>query len=75
MSLAGKGAVAIWHDIAPKGRVAFYSWHGQEHMPERAMDHADGSAFPRRGALTLRGGGKLRRRPGRPHRHHSLCRR
>ncbi len=36
MSLAGQGAVAIWHDIAPEGRTAFYAWHGQEHMPERA---------------------------------------
>ena len=36
MSLAGKGAVAIWHDIAPEGRDAFYAWHGHEHMPERA---------------------------------------
>jgi hypothetical protein len=35
MSLAGKGAVAIWHDIAPEGRDEFYAWHGQEHMPER----------------------------------------
>ena len=35
MSLAGKGAVAIWHDIAPEGRADFYAWHGQEHMPER----------------------------------------
>jgi hypothetical protein len=35
MSLAGKGAVAIWHDIAPEGRDAFYAWHGREHMPER----------------------------------------
>lgn len=35
MSLAGKGAVAIWHDIAPEGREAFYQWHGEEHMPER----------------------------------------
>jgi hypothetical protein len=35
MSLAGKGAVAIWHDIAPEGRDAFYAWHGGEHMPER----------------------------------------
>lgn len=35
MSLAGEGAVAIWHDIAPEGREAFYAWHGQEHMPER----------------------------------------
>src|SRR5262245_17255135 len=36
MGLAGKGAVAIWHDIAPEGREAFYAWHGHEHMPERA---------------------------------------
>ena len=36
MSLAGKGAVAIWHDIAPEGRNEFYAWHGHEHMPERA---------------------------------------
>ncbi len=35
MSLAGEGAVAIWHDIAPEGREEFYSWHGREHMPER----------------------------------------
>lgn len=35
MALAGRGAVAIWHDIAPEGREAFYAWHGNEHMPER----------------------------------------
>ena len=35
MSLAGEGAVAIWHDIAPEGRAEFYAWHGEEHMPER----------------------------------------
>lgn len=35
MSLAGTGAVAIWHDIAPEGRAQFYAWHGAEHMPER----------------------------------------
>ena len=35
MSLAGTGAVAIWHDIAPEGRNEFYAWHGKEHMPER----------------------------------------
>lgn len=28
--------MAIWHDIAPEGRDAFYAWHGREHMPERA---------------------------------------
>jgi hypothetical protein len=36
MALAGTGAVAIWHDIAPEGRAEFYAWHGSEHMPERA---------------------------------------
>jgi hypothetical protein len=36
MALAGTGAVAIWHDIAPEGRADFYAWHGVEHMPERA---------------------------------------
>jgi len=35
MALVGTGAVAIWHDIAPEGRAAFYAWHGREHMPER----------------------------------------
>lgn len=35
MSLAGEGAVAIWHDLAPEGRETFYAWHGEEHMPER----------------------------------------
>ena len=33
--LAGSGALAIWHDIAPEGRDTFYAWHGSEHMPER----------------------------------------
>lgn len=35
MSLAGEGAVVIWHDIAYGERANFYAWHGQEHMPER----------------------------------------
>lgn len=35
MSLAGRGAVAIWNDIAPEGRANFYAWHGVQHMPER----------------------------------------
>lgn len=35
MALAGKGAVAIWHDIVPEGRNEFYAWHGNQHMPER----------------------------------------
>jgi hypothetical protein len=36
MSLAGKGAVAIWNDITGEGRAQFYAWHGSQHMPERA---------------------------------------
>ncbi|HTZ77139.1 MAG TPA: hypothetical protein VMC10_04495 [Stellaceae bacterium] len=35
MSLAGRGAVAIWNDITPEGRANFYAWHGLQHMPER----------------------------------------
>lgn len=36
MSFAGKGAVAIWHDLLPEARDEFYEWHNREHMPERA---------------------------------------
>jgi len=35
MSLAGRGVVAIWHDIVPEGQPDFYEWHNREHMPER----------------------------------------
>jgi hypothetical protein len=35
MALAGRGAIAIWHDISPEGRAEFYAWHGNEHMKER----------------------------------------
>jgi hypothetical protein len=35
MSLLGQGVVAIWNDVAPEGRAAFYEWHNREHMPER----------------------------------------
>lgn len=35
MSLAGNGVVAIWNDITPEGRAAFYEWHDREHMQER----------------------------------------
>jgi hypothetical protein len=35
MALAGRGAVAIWHDITGEGRAEFYAWHGNEHMRER----------------------------------------
>ncbi len=36
MSLAGLGVVAIWHDLLPEAKDAFYEWHNREHMPERA---------------------------------------
>ena len=35
MSLAGLGAVCIWHDLRPEAREEFYQWHNREHMPER----------------------------------------
>jgi len=35
MSLAGRGAVCIWHDLAPDATDEFYQWHNREHMPER----------------------------------------
>lgn len=35
MSLAGLGVVAIWHDLLPEAKDAFYQWHNREHMPER----------------------------------------
>ena len=35
MSLAGLGAVAIWHDLLPAAKDEFYEWHNREHMPER----------------------------------------
>jgi hypothetical protein len=35
MSLAGTGAVAIWHDLLPEAKSDFYEWHNREHMPER----------------------------------------
>lgn len=35
MALAGEAAVCIWNDITPEKRDEFYSWHIQEHMPER----------------------------------------
>ena len=36
MSLSGLGVVAIWHDLLPEAKDAFYEWHNREHMPERA---------------------------------------
>jgi hypothetical protein len=35
MSLAGLGAVCIWHDLLPEAKEEFYQWHNREHMPER----------------------------------------
>ena len=35
MSLAGLGAVCIWHDLLPDARDDFHQWHNREHMPER----------------------------------------
>jgi hypothetical protein len=35
MSLAGLGAVCIWHDLLPEASDDFYQWHNREHMPER----------------------------------------
>jgi len=35
MSLAGLGAVCIWHDLLPEARDDFDQWHNREHMPER----------------------------------------
>ncbi len=35
MSLHGKGAVLIWHELDPAVVQDFYEWHNREHMPER----------------------------------------
>jgi len=35
MPLAGDGFIAIWNDILPEAREAFFEWHPREHMPER----------------------------------------
>ena len=35
MNLAGRGIVAIWHDIVQERQAEFYEWHNREHMPER----------------------------------------
>jgi hypothetical protein len=32
---AGSAVVAIWNDIVPSARAAFYDWHIHEHIPER----------------------------------------
>ncbi len=35
MSLLGKGALVVWHDIAAGGESDYNEWHSREHMPER----------------------------------------
>jgi hypothetical protein len=35
MSLRGRGALAIWHDLAPEAEGDFIEWHNREHIPER----------------------------------------
>jgi len=35
MSLLGKGALAIWHDIAADGETDYNEWHSKEHLSER----------------------------------------
>ena len=35
MSLRGRGALAIWHDLAPEAERDFVEWHNREHIPER----------------------------------------
>src|SRR5216684_987150 len=35
MTMAGKGVLAFWHDVAPGGDGEFDQWHLREHIPER----------------------------------------
>jgi hypothetical protein len=35
MSLLGKAAVTIWHNVPPEARGDYFEWHNREHMPER----------------------------------------
>ena len=35
MTIAGKGVLAFWHDVAPGGDAEFDQWHLREHIPER----------------------------------------
>lgn len=35
MSLLGKGALAIWHDITADGETDYNEWHSKEHLLER----------------------------------------
>jgi hypothetical protein len=45
MSLAGLGAVCIWHDLLPEARDDFHQWHNREHMPG-ASRHSGISSRP-----------------------------
>jgi hypothetical protein len=35
MPLLGKGALAMWWDMAPHMKTEFENWHTHEHFPER----------------------------------------
>ena len=35
MALAGKGFMAVWHDIKTEAETEYGLWHTREHMPER----------------------------------------
>jgi hypothetical protein len=35
MSLLGKGALVIWHDISADGETDYNEWHSKEHLSER----------------------------------------
>ena len=35
MSLLGKGALVIWHDITADGEADYNEWHSKEHLLER----------------------------------------
>jgi hypothetical protein len=35
MPLLGRGALAIWHTIAPDAEADYWRWHDREHIPER----------------------------------------
>lgn len=35
MSLLGKAAVTIWHNVPPEVRAEYFEWHNREHMAER----------------------------------------
>jgi hypothetical protein len=35
MPMSGNAVVLIWNDVTDEGRDAFYTWHNNEHIPER----------------------------------------